>query len=206
MNYRQYHISELIAFRKTNEAFGGLSNMAPGFTLNINGIIIKSAEHLYQAMRFPLNPEIQAEILEEPSPMTAKMISRKYSDKCTRPDWEQVRFTVMRWVLQIKLSQNWDSFSSLLLSTDGKAIVEGTNKDKVWGAVKKGDIYEGVNALGRLLMQVREEYVKTQNQLHCVEPPDIPGFLLFNHAIEWVCNDSYDEDLEMSETQGFEFA
>ena len=204
MTIRKYNIKDVVAFRKTTEAFGGLSNMAAGYSLNINGIIIKSAEHLYQAMRFPVNPEIQYEILEEYSPMTAKMISKKYAVKCTRPDWDKVRFAIMKWVLEIKLSQNWNTFGSLLLETGNKPIVELTPKDKVWGAVLTGNVLEGTNALGRLLMQIREDYVKKNDYQRCINPLDIPAFLLYNNHIEIVCNDvfSYElmesDDLEMA--------
>jgi ribA/ribD-fused uncharacterized protein len=206
MSIRTYDINDVITFRKTTEAFGGLSNMSSGYSLNINGIIVKSAEHLYQAMRYPLNPEIQAEILNEHSPMTAKMISKKYREKFTRPDWDLVRFQIMKWVLEVKLSQNWATFSNLLLQTENKAIVEFTPKDKVWGAVLEGTKLTGTNALGRLLMSIRETFVKTNNYQRCVHPVDIPGFLLFNTQIELVCNDSFNYDLIESDNIEIEFA
>ena len=62
MNIRNYNAKEAIVFRKTTEPFGGLSNMASGYALYINELIIPSSEHLYQAMRYPTNPEIQFEI------------------------------------------------------------------------------------------------------------------------------------------------
>lgn len=206
MTIRTYNINNVVAFRKTTEAFGGLSNMCAGYSLNINGIIIKSAEHLYQAMRFPVNPEIQAEILEEYSPMTAKMLSKKYAAKYTRPDWDKARFAIMKWVLEIKLSQNWNTFSSLLLETGDKPIVELTPKDKVWGAVLNGDTLVGTNALGRLLMQLREDYVKKNEYHRCINPLDIPAFLLYNNPIEVVCNDDFNYSLMVSEDADLEMA
>lgn len=206
MTIRSYNINNVVAFRKTTEAFGGLSNMCAGYSLNINGIIIKSAEHLYQAMRFPVNPEIQAEILEEYSPMTAKMLSKKYAVKYTRPDWDKARFAIMKWVLEIKLSQNWNTFSSLLLETGDKPIVELTPKDKVWGAVLNGETLVGTNALGRLLMQLREGYVKKNEYPHCINPLDIPAFLLYNNPIEIVCNDDFNYNLMVSEDADLEMA
>jgi hypothetical protein len=35
--FRTYHRKDIIVFRKTNEKFGGLSNMAPGYPINILG-------------------------------------------------------------------------------------------------------------------------------------------------------------------------
>lgn len=193
LEVREYNIDSVITFRKTNEEFGGLSNMASGFSLNINGIIIPSAEHLYQACRYPMNPEIQHKIISQRSPMTAKMISKKYYH-LSRPDWDNVRIKVMRWVLEIKLSQNWSSFGQLLLRTGNLPIVEYSYKDKIWGAVKSQDNkLVGVNALGRLLMEARDKYVKPNIYLKCVEPIPISVFLLYNNEIETACDDLYRE-------------
>lgn len=76
---RIYKFNECISFRKTSEKYGGLSNMASGYPIVINGIYIKSSEALYQAMRFPHLPEVQMIIINESSPMTAKMKSKKIS-------------------------------------------------------------------------------------------------------------------------------
>jgi ribA/ribD-fused uncharacterized protein len=206
MSIRSYHINDVITFRKTNETFGGLSNMASGYSININGIIVKSSEHLYQAMRYPLNPEIQLEILSENSPMTAKMISKKYREKYTRPDWDKVKFQIMQWVLEIKLSQNWKQFGDLLKQTENKPIVELAAEGEIWGAVLRGSVLIGTNALGRLLMEIRERYVITNDYQRCVFPIDIPGFLLYNNQIEMICNDVYESDLIECEKPEFELA
>ena len=69
----------------------------------------------------------------------------------------------MKWCLEVKLVQNFDKFSNTLLSTDDKIIVEYSKNDDVWGAILKDDknTLVGKNALGRLLMELREK-VKTQ--------------------------------------------
>src|SRR5437667_12647655 len=103
---RRYARADVIAFRRTTEAFGGLSNMAPGFPLLVNGITIRTSEALYQACRFPNMPDVQRMIIEEKSPMTAKMLSKPYRGE-SRPDWQSVRVKIMRWCLRLKLAQNW---------------------------------------------------------------------------------------------------
>lgn len=195
MDIREYIASEVVKFRSTKAEFGGLSNMASGFSLNVNGVIIPSAEHLYQACRYPLFPNIQGEIINQTSPMTAKMISKKYL-QFTRQDWNDVRFKIMRWCLEVKLSQNWDKFSSALLETGDKPIVEVSPKDKVWAAVPEGDKLIGINALGRLLMDIREKCVKANDYHRCVDPLPITGFLLFGNQIEEVCHEVFVEELE----------
>ncbi len=89
-NFRTYRRAEVVVVYKTKESFGGLSNMAAGFPLQINGIRIPTSEALYQACRFPHLPEVQKEIIGQHSPMTAKMKSKPHR-KNTRPDWDRVR-------------------------------------------------------------------------------------------------------------------
>ncbi len=182
MSRRTYLIDETIAFRKTTLPFGGLSNMAPGYPLVINGYSIRSSEALYQICRFPEYPTIQKQIVLEKSPMIAKRVSQKDLSK-TREDWDLIRFKIMRWCLEVKLFQNWDKFSLLLESTGTKYIVEVTPTDKVWGAVLKGDTYEGVNALGRLLMEIREKYIFNKETPSIICPPEVANFKIFNEII-----------------------
>lgn len=197
---RIYNKADVITFRSTKGAFGELSNMSPGFSVRINGVIIPSAEALYQACRFPLFPEIQHEIVQQNSPMTAKMISRKYHDK-TRQDWETIKYDVMYWVLKVKLSQNFDRFGEVLSRTGEKTIVEISNKDKDWAAVEtEPNVLTGKNALGRLLMKLREEFIINKNCIECVDPIDIYGFLFYGSPIESVCN----PEIEFSENHLFD--
>jgi len=166
--------------------------MASGYPLFINDNIIPSSEALYQAMRYSLFPKIQHEIISQSSPMTAKMISKKYY-AYTRQDWENIKIKIMRWVLEIKLSQHWTKFSDLLRSTGAKQIVEYSAKDKIWGATKFSDTQlSGVNALGRLLMELREKYVDNNQPIECVTPPlHIAGFRLYDHDIDVICNEEF---------------
>ena len=172
---------------KTKEQFGGLSNMAGGFPICVNDIHIKTTEALYQACRFPNMPMIQFEIIAQNSPMTAKMKSKPYRQN-TRLDWDEVRVEIMRWCLQVKLAQNWDTFSKLLLETGDRPIVEQSRKDAFWGAKVVDDhTLVGMNLLGRLLMELRET-IKSEEQeaLLCVQPINIPDFRLDGRPIEVV--------------------
>lgn len=181
---RTYNKAECVSFRITRAEFGGLSNMAPGFPLLVNGIRIRTAEALYQACRFPHRVDVQQLIIREVSPMTAKMRSKPFRDD-TRRDWNKIRINVMRWCLRVKLAQNWDAFSELLLRTEDKPIVEESKKDDFWGAKPTNDnTLIGMNVLGRLLMELREA-IRTEGQipLSKVEPPRIPDFLLLGQPI-----------------------
>src|SRR5262245_14835034 len=150
---------DCVVFRKTKDAFGGLSNMASGYPLRVNSHKILTSEALYQACRFPDYPDIQREIIEQASPMATKMVTKKEGrrEHCTRPDWEAVNLDVMYWCLRVKLAQNLIPFHYLLQSTEDEPIVEHSHRDRFWGAVlEKDGVLRGENHLGRLLMQLRD--------------------------------------------------
>ncbi|MDJ0846471.1 NADAR family protein [Crocosphaera sp.] len=181
--YRTYKRQECITFRKTSEPFGGLSNMAGGYPICINGIKILTSEALYQACRFPHIPDVQKLIISQKSPMTAKMKSKPYRHQ-SRPDWDNIRVTVMRWCLRVKLIQNWEKFGQLLLATEDKAIVEDSRKDSFWGAIPEDEItLTGMNVLGRLLMELREFLKKDPDSLKYIKPQNIKNFYLLNKPI-----------------------
>jgi type I restriction enzyme S subunit len=185
---RTYDPAASVVFLKTNERFGGLSNMAPGFPLRVNGVRIRTSEALYQACRFPHLPDVQRKIIDEHSPMTAKMRSKPFRND-SRPDWDAVRVKIMRWCLRVKLAQNWREFGRLLLATGDRPIVEQSRKDDFWGAkVAEDGSLVGMNVLGRLLMELREHLKGDEAEgLHAVEPLAIPEFVLFRQPIEAIC-------------------
>lgn len=187
---RTYSRQESITFRKTAERFGGLSNMAGGYLLNVNGVRILTSEALYQACRFPHLPEVQRQIIAERSPMTAKMKSKPYRDN-SRPDWDVVRTKIMRWCLQVKLVQNWNKFSKLLLETGDLPIVEDSRKDDFWGAKPEDEeILVGANVLGRLLMQLREQIKNGEiTSQTVINPLPLSDFLLYGREINPISKD-----------------
>lgn len=181
---RTYERDSSIVFLRTHDHFGGLSNMSAGFPIEVNSLKIRTCEALYQMCRFPLRADIQALILAEPSPIIAKRRTKQYLD-LTRQDWTKVRVQVMRWCLRVKLAQNWKSFSELLLETDNLPIVEESSKDSFWGAKPtQGNILVGVNTLGRLLMELREDLKVNQQLLTVIHPLKIDNFYLNNELIQ----------------------
>ncbi len=184
---RKYDPTASVVFRKTKEDFGGLSNMAPGFPLEVNGIRIRTSEALYQACRFPHMPDLQRRIINERSPMTAKMRGKPFRNE-SRPDWNAVRVKIMRWCLRVKLAQNWHQFGQVLLETGDRPIVERSQKDDFWGAkATQGNMLVGMNVLGRLLMELREQLKEDAlESFRVVEPLTIPEFLLFDEPIKTV--------------------
>jgi len=127
---------------------------------------------------------VQKLIIGQASPMAAKMKSKPHR-KESRTDWEQVNVEVMRWCLHIKLAQNWKRFGELLLSTGEKPIVEESQRDVFWGAKPTdADILVGMNVLGRLLTELREQLGgQNAEELQIVQPPALPQFLLLGRPI-----------------------
>jgi ribA/ribD-fused uncharacterized protein len=183
-NHRHYRREDVIVFRRTGDAFGGLSNMAPGFPLRVNSIAIRTAEALYQACRFPHEPEVQRLIIDQTSPMTAKMKGKPYRSR-TRQDWPQVRVSIMRWCLRVKLACNYENFGHLLFATGARPIVEESRKDSFWGAQPTPEgVLVGANVLGRLLMELREELrLTSDDSLRYVVPLPIKEFILYGQSI-----------------------
>ncbi len=183
----EYQLNEICAFKKVDEEFGGFSNMSNDFKVRVNGILMKNTEALYQACRFPDGIDIQREIVKQGSGMTAKMKSKRFRSQ-TRSDWDEVRVDIMRWCIRVKLAQNFLGFGKLLESTGDKPIVEYSHKDTFWGAVlSKEGVLKGQNVLGKLLMEVRDEYrlgtEESKQSLRYVEPPVIDNFRLVGDLI-----------------------
>lgn len=179
LSIRRYNKKECITFKSTSGKYGALSNMAPGFPVTINDVHIRNVELLYQALRYPSYPDIQKKIISFSSPIAAKQFARKYIEK-TRSDWNIQRFKIMKFCIELKLHQNKELFSQALLSTKNLSIVEFTSEDKVWGATDEGDHYSGTNALGRLLMELRDNI---KNDEFKTSVPAIPSFYFMNREI-----------------------
>ena len=99
----------------------------------------------------------------------------------------------MRWCLRVKLNQNPATFSELLLSTGDVQIVEKkVRRADFWGAREQPDgSLVGLNVLGRLLMELREQ-VKNDGigAFDVVEPLPIADFLLLGEQISVVRRES----------------
>jgi type I restriction enzyme S subunit len=203
---RSYSRADCAVFRRTKERHGGLSNMAGGFPLVVAGAPIRTSEALYQACRFPHDPGLQAAIIAERSPMAAKMRGKPFRDQ-SRADWDDIRVSVMRWCIRVKLLQNFARFSNALLETGEDPIVEESRRDRFWGAVPAGaDRLEGQNILGRLLMELREEVrsVGDRERPLTLPAPDVGSFLLLGEAIGEIIESEVGQSAGVKDKEGAE--
>ena len=125
-----------------------LSNFYPCW-IELRGMSYPSAEHVFQAEKSD-NRDHKMAVAHASTPAEAKRIGRT----CVlRPDWNQVRVEYMRAILWEKFYQNGD-LADCLVDTGDQPLIEGnTWGDRFWGVCGG----TGMNHLGRLLMEVREE-------------------------------------------------
>lgn len=111
----------------------------------------------------------KAKIRAAKSPGQAKRLGRELPPALLRPDWDDyVRCEEMLRLLRIKYSH--PTLRAWLKATDNQVLIEGMNGergcDNFWGSCRCGRVHpvtqkkccdQGVNMLGRLTMQVREE-------------------------------------------------
>ena len=115
--------------------------------------------------------------------MISKKISRHYQ-AYVRSDWEQIKFLIMEWCLQLKLLQNWNSFGQLLRESGSSVIGEYSVKDNIWGAIPiDNERLAGMNILGRLLMKIRAQYVIPNHKPIKILPPNVIGLMLYGIPI-----------------------
>lgn len=113
------------------------------------GLTFKNNEAAFQAMKCPKRASEFCDL----DPSAAKKLGRHIS---LRPDWEQVKETIMYDVCLAKFTQHED-LKTKLLSTGSALLIEGNNwNDKEWGVCNG----EGNNKLGKILMRIRDEVKK----------------------------------------------
>lgn len=142
----------------TNE-YAFLSNFYECKIKDYEGNEFNSAEAMFQSYK-TTDPKIR-EKFAKMSPKEAKDAGRKVK---LRPDWEEIKFDVMWYVIYQKFSQD-NILTRKLIETSGMRLVEGNIwGDKYWGAVPTKIpvnnidtvVLSGDNRLGQILMQIRK--------------------------------------------------
>ena len=139
-----------IHFYSTQGEHGCFSNFSR-HPISLDGHTWPTTEHYFQAMKFPHDPERQAEIRNAKSPTICKRIAWKKGVKL-RDGWDSLRNDVMRTALHAKFTQH-EAAREVLLGTGDEELVEHTARDSYWGDGGDG---KGQNMLGRLLMELRD--------------------------------------------------
>jgi hypothetical protein len=137
--------NQMATIDKFDGDFGFLSNFWPS-KVTLDGVEFDNVEAAFQAAKTHDLTE-REKIRSASTPGKAKKLGRKVS---LREDWNDIRISVMRDLLQQKFNNK--ELRKLLIDTGSAALVEGnTWNDKFWGVCDG----EGENNLGKLLMDIR---------------------------------------------------
>jgi hypothetical protein len=123
---------------------------------SLDGYDWPTAEHYYQAMKYPERPRFH-DILKAPTVELARKHGRGWL-KRKRADWSKVRTVVMTRALYTQCHA-YPEFAAALLATSDKPIVEIAQYDYFWGV---GRDQRGENQYGKILVKLRE---KLRNEL-----------------------------------------
>lgn len=108
------------------------------------GLAFKNSEAAFQAMKCPERMKEFCEL----SASDAKALGRRVQ---LRPDWEEVKESVMYGVCYAKFSQNEDLVQRLIDTGDAELIEGNDWNDTTWGVCNG----VGENKLGKILMSLR---------------------------------------------------
>ena len=154
----RYPVSECVAIHKVKEKWGVFFNFAPT-PIVIDGVKFKNAEQLFQILKFKDEEPVVAVYAANNPKMTAKHWEKTHR----REDWGKMIVDAMKYVLNKKFEQSKE-FRDALEESKGHYIVEDQTsfpkkQPDTWGVKMKGDMFEGSNLLGRLLMELRDKGV-----------------------------------------------
>lgn len=128
--------------------------------IDVDGVMYATVEHAYQCARYT-DEKVRAEIRSQKSPVKAWETSAKY--KSTQiPEFadENFKIKVMKGLMTAKVMQHEDVRKALLDSGDEQIVKHISTYppgDGFWDDGKNG---EGLNQMGRIWMEIRDELKK----------------------------------------------
>ncbi|KAI0002454.1 hypothetical protein BJV74DRAFT_600172 [Russula compacta] len=120
-------------------------------SMEYDGKIYATAEHLYQAFKFMKTDQTLAELIRTQPSARAARREAGFQRAHQRPDWFDVNVEAMDVVLQAKFTQH-DDLQEKLLETGNRELIEDSPDDGFWG---RGSDGRGRNELGKALMRLR---------------------------------------------------
>lgn len=152
-------MTQRISFFIREEPYGFLSNF-DRTPFKVDGVEYPTNEHYYQSQKAN-TPEVAEYIRSAPHARIAMVLGRdiernKYLQKYMVDDWDEKKIPVMLKGLRAKFStfplRTW------LLDTEDAILFENNPEDPFWSIGPDGN---GASWLGRLLMQVRTESLRS---------------------------------------------
>ena len=126
------------------------------FQIEYDGYLWPTSEHAYQASMFKETfPAVFLKIKKARSAHDAYKLAKKHKVKVPK-DWNTRMKTVMKDILRHKIDQH-PYVLKKLLESGKREIIEDSWRDSTWGW---GEYKDGNNLLGKIWMELREEYQK----------------------------------------------
>lgn len=125
--------------------------------VKIGELTFTSSEAAYHAEKF-LDGDIK-KLMTKLIPDESKHVSRELA-RFIRPDWDNVKYDLMKKVVVEKFKQNPECLKELLDTGDMELIEDTTGwHDNIWGecTCEECKYKEHKNLLGKILMEVRGE-------------------------------------------------
>ena len=145
---------EIHFYRANEKPYGVFSNLYPS-PIVFEARQFPTAEHAYQAGK-ARKEAVREWILSAPTPALVAMAAHGLYTWDIVSDWSRTKFDRMRAVLRAKFTQH-DDLRKILLATGEARLVEAARVvngvNRTWGEVNG----KGLNMLGVLLMELREE-------------------------------------------------
>ena len=160
-----YNPGEYVFFFHENDEYGYFSNWYPCI-FSIDGIEYQNTEQYFMAQKALLFGDMVSfkKIIETPSPNDCKNLGRAVSPFISAI-WNSKRYEIMKMGNHAKFTQN-SELQQRLLDTGNAILAEASPYDGIWGiklSAKEAEkmepvLWPGMNLLGRLLMELREEF------------------------------------------------
>ena len=158
-----FEMTNIVPFFNKKHPF---SNFYPA-KFTVRGVIFPTSEHFFmyrKAERYSPSGGFKERILATSDPAEAKQIGRRISN-FDEKDWNTHSIEVMSTGIRNKFHQNPDLLK-ILLDTGDSILVEASPYDRIWGCgisesdprINDPSKWTGKNQLGKILMQVREEF------------------------------------------------
>lgn len=137
-----------------------LSNFATGYPIEWRGHTFATTEQAFAFAKVdPMHPDAprwEAGLLDATDPGDAKALGRSCP---MRPDWDAVKYSIMREIVWEKFTQH-PTLERSLIDTGTAYLQEGTYwNDRIWGVdlMSSTDPFQrvGWNMLGAILMETR---------------------------------------------------
>ncbi len=128
-----------------------LSNFS-AFRLKWKDRDFDTSEAAYHWEKFPGESPVRDLIQFADSAHAAFKVAEFYKSR-RRQDWDEIKVSVMKEILRQKVEQH-EYVRRKLLATGNRTLVEDSWRDTFWGW---GPNKDGLNMLGKLWMEIREE-------------------------------------------------